>query len=132
MQKQLFNPEEVLQVAAHLSTQGGEANDRSAISRAYYGVFLMARNVAGIEDETSRSHRITRAHYVELGEKDIADDLWTLRDERNRADYETRIRVTPARCLQAMVISRRLRLALKVIAGRANYRALVSTNVVTS
>jgi uncharacterized protein (UPF0332 family) len=129
MEHQLFNPDEVLQVAEHLSRRDGEANARSAISRAYYGAFLIARNLADIADETSRAHSETLRHYVELGERSIADDLWSLRCARNRADYKTDINVSDATCRQAMLASRRVRAALMVIAGRAKYRARDPMNI---
>lgn len=39
-----FNPDETFEVAEHLVTREGEGNRRSAVSRAYYAVFLLARD----------------------------------------------------------------------------------------
>lgn len=129
MQTLVFDPESVLDVAERLSSVGDEASDRSAISRAYYGAFLFAREVAEIKDETSRAHFKTWKHYVDSGERQVAKDLWDLRSARNMADYRTDLNVPRRICDESLKTSRRVRSALKRISGRAGYQALSTTGV---
>jgi hypothetical protein len=42
-----FDPGDFLAVARRLLQERDEASDRSSASRAYYGVFLIARRLAG-------------------------------------------------------------------------------------
>lgn len=123
MRIQLFNPEDVLEVAEHLSSLEGEANLRSAISRAYYGVFLFARDLANIDDESSTVHADTGRYYDDSGEHDIAEGLRQLRLQRNVADYKTERRVTRRQSDEALKTCRLTRSALKRIAGRLRYRS---------
>jgi len=76
-----------------------EACFRSAISRSYYGVFCIARNLL-----ESRGHRIpkkdihnfVKRQYTEspnMKEKKIGADLDRLRKARNKADYRERAQI---------------------------------------
>lgn len=123
-----FNAEQVLDLAESLSTHGGEAQGRCAISRAYYGAFLLARDIAHINDKTSQAHAKTWRHYVDKGEKDLARDLWGLRDARNKADYNTDVNLSGEDCRKALQACRRVHAALKRIAGRERYRTLSLTS----
>lgn len=113
MEPQIFDPQEVLEVAEALSKEGGEARRRSAISRAYYGAFLMARDAAGIQDDTSGVHAATWRHYVDRGETQLARDLRKLRKARNLADYKTDRRVPPQICDEALEACQRVRSSLR-------------------
>lgn len=123
MPTQVFDPERFLEVAERMAAPTDEANGRTAISRAYYGAFLLARDMADIKDMTARAHAETRRHYAECGEKEVAEDLQSLRTARNLADYRTDLRVTHLVCDEAVKTSRRVRSALKRIAGRIKYQA---------
>ncbi len=123
MRNLAFNPEEVLVIAEQLSTGAGEASARSAISRAYYGAFLLAREVADIKDKTSKAHFMTWKHYADSGETQVANDLWSLRSARNLADYRTDLNVPRKTCDAAMSASRRISNTLRRIAGRLRYRS---------
>lgn len=116
-----FNPDETFEVAEHLVTREGEGNRRSAVSRAYYAVFLLARDLAEIEDRSADVHQRTLQHYMSLGEKQIAKDLRFLRDCRNEADYSTRRFFTRRERDEAMRRSRLVRAASKMLAGRLDY-----------
>jgi len=74
-----------------------EAYDRSVISRAYYGVFCLLRNKAGLEFYRPRNtndpgvHRKVITHYkdsTKLEEKQAGKILDELRIMRNKADYD--------------------------------------------
>ncbi len=75
-----------------------EAYNRSVISRAYYGVFCLSRNKAGLEFYIPRRntndpgvHRKVINHYKnssKLEEKQAGKILDELRIMRNKADYD--------------------------------------------
>jgi len=74
-----------------------EACYRSAVSRAYYGVFCHCRNEARLKDYRPRSnadlgtHQKVIRHYkdsLEKKYKDIGVKLDELRRLRNKADYD--------------------------------------------
>lgn len=123
MRDQVFNPEEVLEVAEHLLEREGEGSIRSAVSRAYYGVFLLARDLADIDDESPTVHVDTWRHYVDRRESVVADGLRQLRKQRNVADYDVDRHVSLRDGREALKTCRMTRAALKRIAGRAEYRA---------
>lgn len=132
MQTQVFDPKELLELAEDLSRQPGEAHERSAISRAYYGAFLMARDAAGIQDETSEAHFATWRHYADRGETQLAKDLRKLRKARNLADYKTDVHVSPHVCDEAMQASRRINSMLKRMLGRRDYHARLARSSVNN
>jgi len=70
-----------------------EAYNRSVISRAYYGVFCLARIKAGLEFDKNRAkiHQKVINYYKssnKLKEKEVGQILDELRKDRNIADYE--------------------------------------------
>lgn len=117
----VFNPDEVLIVARHLWTRCDEASNRSAVSRAYYGVFLRARNMAGISDRHSQVHQRTQQHYEQDGQEALAKRLRRLRECRNDADYSTDRKITRQEAAEAMSLSQQIRAELRVLAGRRLY-----------
>ncbi|WP_431049045.1 hypothetical protein [Roseateles sp. L2-2] len=118
----VFDPDEVLAVARHLWTRNDEASNRSAVSRAYYGVFLRARDLAGISQRHPKAHQWTREHYEREGELEFAKRLGTLRRSRNHADYSTERHITRKEAEAAMNLSQQVRAELRVLAGRRQYR----------
>jgi uncharacterized protein (UPF0332 family) len=87
--------EELLKVAAELAAGATEAHHRSAVSRAYYGAFHVARRLlaeAGIHvPKGEQVHAKAIFCLQDCGDEnaaDAADELVTLRNERNRADYD--------------------------------------------
>lgn len=119
----VFDPDEVLAVAQHLLTRCDEASNRSAVSRAYYGVFLRARDMANISDRHPRVHQWTQAYYEREGEKTLGMNLRLLRESRNNVDYSTDRHVSQKDIDDAMKRSRQIRAQLQVIAGRKQYAA---------
>jgi uncharacterized protein (UPF0332 family) len=71
-----------------------EANLRTVISRAYYGVFCIARNHLennGIEVPQVDAHKFVREIYIAskgISESRIGENLGRLLRRRNIADYE--------------------------------------------
>lgn len=102
----MFDWEEYLQLAEDLHEQEEdtpqEAEDRSAISRAYYAAFHDALQHAphSIQSARSKKHRKLIDHY-EAGhtseEREVGRLLGTLRDNRNAADYDADVG-GPAQC----------------------------------
>jgi len=79
---------EFLQVASDLlkHSQAGEGHYRSAVSRQYYALFLLARNKLSIDDDTQDAHRaVIEALQAKSGK--AGNYLASLRKERNLADY---------------------------------------------
>jgi uncharacterized protein (UPF0332 family) len=87
----MFNPIEFIVLARELLLPGDEEGRiRTAMGRAYYASFLIARDAVGINEKTSDVHRrvvsvLYRRNPV------IANKLHLLRRQRNFADYDTRI-----------------------------------------
>lgn len=62
-----FNPETFIDLAEQLSRHRDQARVRSAISRAYYGAFLLARSVAAVHTRTGEAHRLTQLYFERNG-----------------------------------------------------------------
>ncbi|MFQ5895376.1 MAG: hypothetical protein ACE5JJ_06115 [Nitrospinota bacterium] len=89
-----MDPLDFLALAERLAKEAGEAALRSAISWAYYGVFIHIRD--DLEQrglfigKAGGEHEEIPKRLEEAGEQQTADDLRDLRIERRRADYEMR------------------------------------------
>lgn len=90
-----MNPDEFLDLADRLSKAAGEAERRSAISRAYYGVFHAGRVLIEACDvivpKSAEGHRVViwclkESHDAEL--ETAGRKLDSLRSTRNQADYQ--------------------------------------------
>ncbi|PMQ01055.1 MAG: hypothetical protein CBR30_07750 [Dictyoglomus sp. NZ13-RE01] len=88
-----FDWKEYIRVAKELINKGGEAYLRSGISRAYYGVFCIARNRTEYRSYTSSDvHKKVIDYYMRSqnsDEKRIGRTLDTIRRYRNDADYNS-------------------------------------------
>jgi len=111
-----MNPREFLTLAQRLSLETTEAAWRSAISRAYYAVFHVARQL--LEDLGFTVPRADRAHgYLWLRLANCGDarvqqagrDLNDLRRHRNEADYDL------ARSIQSRIAQIHEQLAAQII-----------------
>ncbi|MGN7872626.1 hypothetical protein ACTJKJ_03530 [Roseateles sp. 22389] len=116
-----FDPDEFLEVAEHLVSRQSEGSMRSAASRAYYGVFILARELAVIGDKGSEVHLRTQHHYEQAGERLIAEGLEYLRRRRNVADYLTERIFSQQDSRDVLKRSRHVRAALRIFAGRRKY-----------
>jgi uncharacterized protein (UPF0332 family) len=86
-----FNPSEFLRVANELALNtDDEASLRSAVSRAYYAVFLQARDCLGLHGHRRTIHGqvIGRLKSADRNAGDQLDKLEVLRGE---ADYELEV-----------------------------------------
>lgn len=81
-----FNPLEFLQLANQLAASTDEANLRTAVNRAYYALFLLARDKLSITD-TSGVHRLV-VKVIKRRNNALADQLGSLKRLREVADYE--------------------------------------------
>jgi uncharacterized protein (UPF0332 family) len=88
-----------------------EASLRSAISRAYYAAFRVARNFGRdrgelIPTETGRDHRLVRDHFKSSPDRirrKIGLDLGRLYDNRTSADYDDVLAGRPVSLAQSSV-----------------------------
>lgn len=86
-----FDPEDFLDLAVSLASEPGEAERRSAISRAYYAVHLHARETLVTTGEinptkTGTDHAVVISKLRARGGA-LGDQVDWLRVRRNRADY---------------------------------------------
>ncbi|MGK7926998.1 MAG: HEPN domain-containing protein [Spirulina sp.] len=117
-----FNWLEYLQLAQQLSgnakiSASRESRLRSAISRAYYSVFIQARNYLrdreGLAIPLKNSHRYiiqTFKTHANIDYREIGNNLERLRIRRNQADYDDIFKNLPK------ITTRSLKLAMKTIA----------------
>jgi uncharacterized protein (UPF0332 family) len=111
-------------LAAYLVRLESEAAKRSAVSRAYYGVFNAARNrleVDGMEIENHRVHeRVWRAFKNAEHASSATERKWrmigelgaSLRALRNQADYVDVVPALDKRAEWAVAIAERILLLL--------------------
>lgn len=93
-----MNGPDFLPLAARLAAERTEPEWRTAVSRAYYAAFHVARQL--LEDLGFRTPRADRAHaylWMRLNNcgdarvENAAADLQTIRRHRNQADYDLHI-----------------------------------------
>ncbi len=86
-----FDWRKYIELADELLKQGSEAHWRSSISRAYYGVFCLARNKSGYKNvKTANVHKDVIQYYKMSSNPDyklVGKVLDELRRNRNDADY---------------------------------------------
>jgi uncharacterized protein (UPF0332 family) len=90
-----MNGRDFLRVARTLVVAGGEAEYRSAVSRAYYAAFHAARDLMGnLRFSVPRADRAHEYLYRRLNNSGLGPvvtagrDLHVLRGRRNQADYD--------------------------------------------
>lgn len=94
-----MDPVDFIALAIRLSSSANEADLRSAVSRAYYGAFHLARSFlsdcglrfSAKEMYGAEIHNKVRYCLSESGSADVrfvSRELRTLRRHRNRADYD--------------------------------------------
>lgn len=116
-----FDWREYLALAMRLASGGGvtdckEAADRSAVSRAYYAAFCVARNYAvgnlGFRPKGNANvHRELREFLQGQGHVQMASDLNKLRQWRNDCDYENQVPGLPR------LVGESIEMAQKIIQG---------------
>lgn len=107
-----FDPQDFLGLAAALSadTNARQAELRSAISRAYYGAFLLAKERLAQQrlmtpSGTGRDH-LTTISTLRSRNRRAGDELDKLRLNRNTADYQLAAVITHAQATQALSSAR--------------------------
>jgi hypothetical protein len=88
MATQPFNPLDFLGVGRELAASHEEAKLRTAVGRAYYSVFLGARDKAGVRGRRDVHAQVIRAVRRRSGFRAAGDKLDSLRRLRIVADYE--------------------------------------------
>lgn len=94
-----MDPLEFISLALRLARSGREADRRTAVGRAYYGAFHIARhflldcgiNFSPKETFGAEIHRKVQYCFMESGNLDasqVGSRLFTLRNQRNAADYD--------------------------------------------
>lgn len=111
-----FDPSAYLHVANELAQDGREAWLRTAVSRAYYGAFMIARDVMGVTVRNGLAHRQTRDRLVRHG-KEMAAMLSTLHGLRKKADYARNIKVRKKDAIDALSIASDLHRSLALLKG---------------
>jgi uncharacterized protein (UPF0332 family) len=87
----MFDPEDFLNLAQamHYSASPNHATLRTVISRAYYAAFLSARDRAGLGDyQGGDIHKSVIDYYLKCRKFTLANRLKSLRERRNKADYD--------------------------------------------
>lgn len=117
-----MNGRDFLDTARHLASQGGEADGRSAVSRAYYAAFHAARDLlAALRFQTPRADRAHNYLYVRLnncGDSRVGTAaflLQKLRGLRNQADYDVGRPFIPADATKAIADAERILQTLDVL-----------------
>jgi uncharacterized protein (UPF0332 family) len=85
-----FDPTEFLRVANALAEHSDEASLRTAVGRAYYSVFLQARERLGIRGQRRHIHGLVIAGLRRVDRK-VGDQLDKLEKLRGTADYELEV-----------------------------------------
>jgi uncharacterized protein (UPF0332 family) len=90
-----MDPRDFLAVAINLGASTDEAHRRTAVSRAYYALFLNARRMLEVESlplgHLHDDHRLVPEYFRDAGDErlaDVGDAIADLRRERNLADYD--------------------------------------------
>lgn len=83
-----LEPLAFLRVAQELAREGDEAALRTAIGRAYYALFLMARDKTGVTSTRAVHTEVIWAVRKRPGARAIVDQLDALRRLRIIADYQ--------------------------------------------
>jgi len=85
----VFSPFDFLNLAKDLINDN-EAKIRTAISRAYYSSFLIARDTFSLSEKTPKVHRKV-VSILYSRNPIVANQLHLLRRKRNFADYDTKV-----------------------------------------
>jgi|SRR6476661_3847651 len=122
-----FDWKEYFKLAKELAETSEEAKLRSAVSRAYYSAFCLARNyLRDIKHDPTLSrnktdinvHKHVADEFIHHKPKsqimiEIGNDLNRLRPRRNKADYEEPISYSPKEAITALMLAENIISALR-------------------
>lgn len=112
-----FNPTDFLKIADSLlkdKKYDNAAVYRTVIGRAYYGCFLYTRNNLGLQNwQPRKGGKKGDIHYIvimTLKSKDQkkGDFLWSLRNKRNKADYDLNLAINKNDAIYALTLARKI------------------------
>jgi uncharacterized protein (UPF0332 family) len=113
-----FNWIEYINLAEELLSKSNESSFRSSISRAYYGIFCIARKRKFYQKYTdSDIHWKVINEYWNSENRDerrIGRILAQLRKSRNYADYDEEINITKAEAEQALLSAKEALAIMKI------------------
>lgn len=107
-----FDWKEYFTVAQELAKKDKEGYFRSAISRAYYGAFCLARNKKGYKNYTGSDvhSKVIEAFKTEKDKnlREIGAKLDMLRRQRNLADYNEDIKICQKLTTRMLIIAEKI------------------------
>lgn len=104
-----FKPSDFLRLAKELSTRrDDEAALRSAVSRAYYAAFWVARDVVSRRTGLHELRHDKMWRQIKSFDWSTAEDGMKLRRYRNNADYEKVVEDSVSRAEKALIIAGRI------------------------
>lgn len=113
-----FGWKDYIDLAENLLEHSEESCLRSAVSRAYYGAFCIARNAKGFKDSTGGNiHRKVINEYKnssDKNERDIGQILDKLRRARNNADYNEDKPVTKGIAERAVISAKYILTSMEI------------------
>lgn len=86
--KRSFDPQDIVTLAYMLGSGTDEASYRSAVSRAYYGVFLIAREHLRVRAKRGENIHGKVVQELRMRDNTIGNQLDKMRKLRNQADYD--------------------------------------------
>lgn len=96
-----FDPLEFFNIACNLAKGSNEGDHRSSINRAYYSVFLLARQQANLDSVDSAVHTKVLNHF-EANDSRLHQRLKPLFALRKEADYERSKRIVQRNAEEAL------------------------------
>lgn len=83
-----MNPKDFLQTAQQLASATDEASLRTAVGRAYYAAFLVARDKLGLTNMRKQVHLKVEQQLKRQRKFAVAGKLHRLKELRHEADYK--------------------------------------------
>lgn len=111
-----FSPVSFYQLASdlHAASSGDDAQRRSAMSRAYYAAFLVARDAKQLSSRGADGHKVVIERYEAGSAQDmaVANHLQSLKRLRVKADYLVQETCSQRECGMALKTAQKILIAL--------------------
>jgi uncharacterized protein (UPF0332 family) len=131
-----MNPRDFLILAQALAGQTTEAAWRSAISRAYYAAFHVARTLLAslrfVVPRADRAHAYLWLRLHNCGDPQVSQagaDLNALRGDRNEADYDLQSAIAPAFAQAQVQVAQQVVQTLDAVAADPARRAAITAEM---